>query len=227
MSSHVGVFFVKKKDPNAIRMVIDCRGTTQLCQDPPTTRLGSSRCYAGLRLDRSHETGGAGAWGREADVNDCFYRFSFLELAHYFGINHPLTALEWRALGLKFDSIYDPCTRHAVGVDEHTVLYPCFRAVPMGWSWALFLCHEAALQIARPGSPWNDGILREERATPQLSEYNTLLGVYVDNITVIGKNQDELDQRCQVLEAAFKDADNLDTTHFGDQAGKCWVRFGF
>lgn len=77
----------------------------------------------------------------------------------------------------------------------------------MGWSWALFLCHEAALQIARPGSPWNDGILREERATPQLSEYNTLLGVYVDNITVIGKNQDEVDQRCQVLEAAFKDAD--------------------
>lgn len=34
VSSHVGVFFVKKKDPNAIRMVIDCRGTTQLCQDP-------------------------------------------------------------------------------------------------------------------------------------------------------------------------------------------------
>ena len=43
--SFVGAFFVKKKSPDQIRMVIDCRGTNNMCGDPPVTRLASSRCY--------------------------------------------------------------------------------------------------------------------------------------------------------------------------------------
>lgn len=206
VASHVGVFFVKKKSPDAIRMVIDCRGTNELCQDPPTTRLGSARCYSDLRLEQDDDQSESLAWGREADVNDCFYRFSIPELAHYFGINHPLSAREWRQHGLEFDTIYDPHLRHDIVVDDDTPLYPCFRAVPMGWNWALFLCHEAVLEIAQRGAPWEDGVLREKRVTPQLTEFRTILGVYVDNITILGKCKTDVEHRCRLLEKAFADA---------------------
>ena len=72
---------MKKKTPDAIRMVLDCRGTNKLHQPPPTTRLGSARCYADLDLAEVEEGNG---WGIEADVNDAFYNFSIPELTHYF-----------------------------------------------------------------------------------------------------------------------------------------------
>eukprot|EP00435_Cladocopium_sp_Y103_P009898 s3109_g2.t1 len=205
-ASCVGVFFVKKKSPDAIRMVIDCRGTNQLCQDPPTTRLGSARCYSDLRLEPSAEADTPCAWGREADVNDCFYRFGLPELAHYFALNHPLKADEWRQLGVNFDKIYDPQLQREVEIDGSALLYPCFRAVPMGWNWALFLCHHAVLEIAQRGAPWEDGVLREKKVIPQFNEYKTILGVYVDNITVLGKNKQDVAYRCQLLAKAFADA---------------------
>ena len=163
--------------------------------------------FADLRLDDCTETDGAGAWGREADVYDCFYRFSLPEFAHYFAINHPLTASEWRALGLKFDTIYDPSSRVEVGVDDHAVLYQCFRAVTMGWNWGIiFLCHEAVLQIARWGSPWSDGYYM--RNEPHHNFQKTKLSLESMSITsVLGKSKDEVDQRCHVLEKAFKEAD--------------------
>ena len=205
IASEVGVFFVKKKTPDAIRMVIDCRGTNQACQDPPTTRLGSARCYSDLKLEVDDPSTPC-AWGREADVNDCFYRFSLPELAHYFGINHPLTADEWKQLGIEFDSVYDPILKQELIVAGDAPLFPCFRAVPMGWNWALFLCHEAVLEIAQRGAPWADGILREKKVTPQLDEFRTILGVYVDNITVLGRSKEDVEQRCKALEQAFADA---------------------
>lgn len=53
----------------------------------------------------------------------------------------------------------------------------------------LFFCYEAVLEIAQRHKPWEDGILREKKVTSQLYEYRTILGVYVDNITVLDKNK--------------------------------------
>ena len=76
----------------------------------------------------------------------------------------------------------------------------------MGWSWALFLANEAALNIACRGSLWADGILREKKVTPQLDEYRSLLGVYVDSITVIGKCPADVSERCRILQRSFDEA---------------------
>ena len=51
---------------------------------------------------------------------------------------------------------------------------------------------------------WN---LREKKVTPQLYEYRTILGVYVDNITVLGKNKLDVQERCKALDLAFREAD--------------------
>ena len=202
-ASMVGVFFVRKKTPEWIRMVIDCRGTNDLHAPPPTTRLASARCYSDLSLE---DPMCRDAWGIEADVADCFYRFSLPQLAHYFCINHPLTAEEWAALGVSAREVFDPDAGHAVRVEPSQLLWPCFNVVPMGWSWALFLCNEAVVSIARKASPWVDGILREKKVSPQLTEFRTVLGVYVDNITIIGCSRDDVVHRAQALDRAFDEA---------------------
>ena len=200
-ASFVGAFCVKKKDPRFQRLVIDCRGTNMLHCDPPTTRLGSSRCYSDLDLGRSSSSDKV--CGREADVDDCFYRFGLPELSHYFAINHPLQAQEWRAAGLEVGRIFNPETTTTFKPSDEQLLFPCFQVVPMGWTWALWLCNEAVLSIARSLSPWNDGILRERKPTPQLDNCRTIVGVYVDNITVIGSSAEDVQTRCDALQKSF------------------------
>eukprot|EP00438_Fugacium_kawagutii_P020747 Skav227424 [mRNA] locus=scaffold1986:83849:88250:+ [translate_table: standard] len=202
-SSFVGAFCVKKKDPRYVRLVIDCRGTNMLHQDPPVTRLGSSRCYGDLELDNC---GHSCAWGREADVSDCFYRFSLPELSDFFAIDEPLQCQQRQQMGISADFVFDPREQKEVRTSPTMILFPCFKVVPMGWTWALWLCNEAVLNIALKNSPWNDGILRERKPTPQLSEHKTILGVYVDNITILGNCPEDVDHRARALQAAFDEA---------------------
>lgn len=202
--SFIGAFFVKKKTPDAIRMVLDCRGTNRLHQPPPTTRLGSARGYADLDLSKEPEGSG---WGIEADVNDAFYNFSIPELTHYFAFNHPLTASEWSQLGLDASRVYDPSLRHHVITNPDELLFPCVEAVPMGWSWALFLCNEAVLNLCLRNAPWIDGVFREKKVAPQLRDYRTSLGVYVDNITIVGRSKDDVAHRAECVKQAFATAD--------------------
>eukprot|EP00438_Fugacium_kawagutii_P030000 Skav225301 [mRNA] locus=scaffold445:112717:116856:+ [translate_table: standard] len=204
--SHVGVFFVKKKDEH-IRMVLDCRATNQLHQPPPSTRLSSARCYSDLLLDSMEQTEGKTAgWAREADVNDCFYRFCLPELADFFAIDHALTSSQWRQVGIQCDSVYDHRVGREISVGDDCVLFPCFQAIPMGWSWALWLCQQAVLSIASANCPWPEGVFKEKKVTPQLSDHRTLLGVYVDNITIVGKDQDDVARRCDILDESFRTA---------------------
>lgn len=200
-SSFVGAFCVRKKDPAFIRLVIDCRGTNLLHQDPPTTRLGSARCYGDL--DFSAGSGCTQAFGQEADVADCFYRFSLPELADYFAINEPLPASQWQSLGIECRRVFDPSIGNDVSTTPDQILFPCFAVVPMGWTWALWICNEAVVRVATASSPWNDGILREKKPTPQLSDFKTLVGVYVDNITILGSNKQDVSVRATALQDAF------------------------
>ncbi len=202
--SFVGAFCVRKKDPAFIRLVIDCRGTNLLHQDPPTTRLGSARCYRDL--DLSAGSGCTQAFGQGADVADCFYRFSLPELADYFAINEPLSASECQSLGIECRRVFDASIGSEISTTPDQILFPCFAVVPMGWTWALWVCNEAVVRIATASSPWADGILREKNPTPQLSDYKTLIGVYVDNVTILGSNEENVRERATALQNAFDQA---------------------
>ena len=80
--------------------------------------------------------------GDEADVPDCFWNFTIDELADWFAINEPLTAREWWDMGFKFNKIYEPSINGPDQVDASEILYPCVRAMSMGWSWALYFAHD-------------------------------------------------------------------------------------
>jgi len=99
------------------------------------SRLGSARTYCEFDLNTSGlQEDGVYGWACETDVNDCFYCFGIPELAHYFAIDYPLSATEWNRLGIDSKVVFDHDVKYDCRTYEHKLLWPCFQAVPMGWS---------------------------------------------------------------------------------------------
>eukprot|EP00438_Fugacium_kawagutii_P017101 Skav204591 [mRNA] locus=scaffold672:132020:137458:- [translate_table: standard] len=107
IKSKVGLFFVKKKDPNYIRMVVDARIPNFHHRAPPITRLGSGVNFGELDLsqdsinhflpDLSNDDVG---FGNELDVADAFYQFKVPQMAQWFGMDYPKTVGYWRSRGI-------------------------------------------------------------------------------------------------------------------------------
>ena len=111
----VGLFFVKKKRPGEIRMVVDARQANRLHKPPPSTRLGTAGSYVDLDLSGDdHEDFGFGPLasdfepaGAEADVCDCFWNWSIDPLSEWFGIPEEVTFEELVQMGFKEPLVWD------------------------------------------------------------------------------------------------------------------------
>ncbi|CAK0875312.1 unnamed protein product, partial [Prorocentrum cordatum] len=199
LRARAALFFVKKKKPGEIRMIVDARQANACHRAPPTTRLGSAGALADLDFsDGNGSFGGVGSvvgWGphgNEADVEDCFYNFSIDGLAEWFGFDDPLPVATIRdTYGINIGSFWDPDLHRMVAATDDVVLYPCMRAMCMGWSWALFFAQEAVSAMTsralRPCSTLEPAMVREHLPAPDLNESGVMGSVYVDNITVLGK----------------------------------------
>lgn len=200
--ARAGIFFVKKKDPKFIRLIIDGRQANFNHRRPPVTRLGSAACMAELRLP-----GGPRGFARELDVSDCFYQFRIDEAAAWFGLDDPRRVEEWRDIGLEVTSVFDYRLGIRRSVQQGEILYPVVSAMSMGWSWALFLANETIAAIVRASAPSPHAELRERLPTPQLDDWETVTSTYVDNVTVIGLDFKCVQVRCDALDSAFKELD--------------------
>ena len=80
---------MKKKDPSAIRTIVDARSTHAHHKSPPVTRPGSAENFAERDLsvkamqehlcaETDHDTTDLGA---EMDVSNCFYQFELRQMA--------------------------------------------------------------------------------------------------------------------------------------------------
>ena len=210
IKSHVGLFFVRKKDPNFIRMVVDCRIANAHHRDPPVTRLGGGANFASfdlspeMLLEKFGPDNSNIGWGSECDVSDCFYQFEMPELSKWFGIDFPKQLKWWKEQGINISSVYDEDLQRNITVDDTTVLYPAIGVMPMGWTWALFFANETVAAIARLSSPGPGLEIREKLRVPQIWEGKTLTSTYVDNVAVFGANREEVQDRIDQLNASFE-----------------------
>ena len=205
----IGIFFVKKKTPEWIRMVIDARRVNASHRTPPVTRLATPRAYMGLSLQtptvQSPTTGNlSSGFGMEADACDCFYNFLIEDLADWFGVDLPLTIAEWKAAGWEPTSLWDSGARTYVTPQDEWTVYPVFRGLCMGWSWALHFANEAVANICNNASVPPSLQVRDRRPTPQVNE-GPVLGVYVDNISIIGSTVSQVSQRAEKVKQQFAD----------------------
>jgi hypothetical protein len=202
IKERIGLFFVKKKDPKYIRMVIDSRRVNAQHRSPPTTRLSTPRSYLDIRFPPSHDDGPL-AYGIEADVNDCFYNYFSEELASWFGIDRPGTVAFWREQGWDKTQIFDDETSSMVHVSDDEVIYPVFRGLCMGWGWSLYFANESVNHIV---SGFIERPLQEIRDKAPLPDITTgpLTGVYVDNISIIGRTKEEVASAASAIAAHFE-----------------------
>ena len=202
INAPIGLFFVKKKDPAFIRMVVDARISNFHHHPPPTTRLGSSANYTDLELSEDvlteklcHLHSTEVGFGAELDVADCFWQFKVDELAEWFGVQMPRPASFWAELG--------------ADVSEFSIndtLFPVITGMPMGWKWALFFANEVVAAIARQSGCGFPLELREKLPVSQLWEASSITSVYVDNVAVIGATFEGVQHRIQQIEDDFKAA---------------------
>eukprot|EP00438_Fugacium_kawagutii_P020949 Skav211840 [mRNA] locus=scaffold305:781368:784860:+ [translate_table: standard] len=92
-----------------------------------------------------------------------------------------------RDWGFEVDAIYNEETRNMDFLPEHTPVYICFKGVPMGWAWALYLaqdivCHQSLLAINGHAGQ----LVQDKRKAPSLVPGQGAVGVYVDNVHTFG-----------------------------------------
>ncbi|CAK0791995.1 unnamed protein product, partial [Prorocentrum cordatum] len=191
LRARAALVFVKKKKPGEIRMIVGARQANSRHRAPPTSRLGSAGALADLDLSVGGESvdgvGSAMGWdprGNEADVEDCFYNFAVDGLAEWFGFDDPLPAAEIRdTYGINVGAFWDPELSMMVSVEDDMVLYPCMRAMCMGWSWALYFAQEAVSAMTEralrsPSLP-TPAMVKEHHPAPDLRESKVMGSVYV------------------------------------------------
>ncbi|CAK0878561.1 unnamed protein product, partial [Prorocentrum cordatum] len=203
--ARVSTFFVAKKNGD-IRMVVDARQPNQLHKLPPRTVLASGEALGSINLldavgaspedladfDGCYESLCAGS----VDLMDGFYQFADPSWGSWMCFDVEVTADE---LGL--DSIYDEKLGRRVAVSGDDVIWPCFAALPMGWSWALWICHEvlvdAMVEAGLPGDGW---CLDKARA-PTLVGQAVVRAPYVDNGNLVSLSAPALNDRLDKLTA--------------------------
>jgi hypothetical protein len=123
-------------------------------------------------------------------VNDCFYNYYMEELASWFGIDRPGSVDFWVKAGWKKCEIFDDLTQQFFHPAYDLMVYPVFRGLCMGWSWSLYFANESVNYIVNGMVERPLQEIRDKAPLPSLAN-GPLTGVYVDNISIIGKTREE------------------------------------
>ncbi|CAK0802318.1 unnamed protein product, partial [Prorocentrum cordatum] len=168
--ARASAFFVAKKN-GGICVAVDARQPNQLHKLPPRAALASGEALGSINLldaidaspegladfDGCYESLCAGSF----DLMGGFYQFADPSWESWMCFDVQVTADE-----LGIDAIYDAKLQRRVPPDEP--IWSCFAALPIGWSFALWICLEVlvnAMDVA--GLPRDARCLDEARAPAQ------------------------------------------------------------
>ncbi|CAE8600432.1 unnamed protein product, partial [Polarella glacialis] len=198
----VGFFVVAKKD-GMQRLIVDARVPNMCHRRPPPTRLGTSGAYLDLDLG-DHAASGFGPVyepsGNEGDVGDCFYNFLQEDLASWFCADDWMTSEEWMSLGIDVGEVFDDELRCKLYPSREERLCPAFLGVCMGWSWALHMAQEiVSHQVSQTENFDKSDQIRDKQVAPLLQPGRPVLGIYVDNVAIIGGVPEDADRRMRAV----------------------------
>ena len=130
--------------------------------------------------------------GCSIDLCDGFYQFLAPEVASFFGLGETLTAREWcTALGIDSVPVFDDDSGVWEYLCDDTKLEGVFTGLAMGWSWALYFCHDAlshAINVAMRSLKLAPQQVGNRSRPVHLSRRVAAAAPYVDNANVIGAN---------------------------------------
>ncbi|CAK0838390.1 unnamed protein product [Prorocentrum cordatum] len=191
VKAFIGLFTVVKKDGWWQRLIVDARVPNHWHRRPPHSYLATPGAASALDLsDAALEPGAAGSLelcGAAVDLQDGFYQLSFKVMSDWFGIDCRMTAAE-AGITQVFDVVDGVGTWLPVAAKDP--VWPCFCGVPMGWTWALFICHsaltdamvESLVRVMRCDRGLAEAqLLRDGQPAPRLAKGRPVAAPYVDN----------------------------------------------
>ncbi|CAE7560259.1 UPF1 [Symbiodinium sp. CCMP2592] len=211
--SQVGVFVVTKKNQKQ-RLILDARRTNKLFRTPPTTRLGSMDSWARVGIGEGDQM-----FVSQEDVKDFFYRLGIgQDLGEYFSLP-PIDAKM-----LQDELGYLPAEAAKLQDAGCTEIFPYMCVLPMGFSWAFHLAHEARAELSRRTLP-RVAQVRDREPAPLLGRAVTggiheASLIYADNHNHLGINKEEVD-RAQTDMIAALHSKGLDTHDLVESTTLC------
>lgn len=157
-----GVFGVKKK--KKIRFILDARNANDMMHTPPSPNLPKPDIFTKIRSSSPFYTA-------KLDLSNYFHSFSMPSIFwEYFAM--PAVKAEDVGLGHK----YPP----------GTLIYPCIKTLPMGWSFSVFFAQAAHDHLSK-NCPFTHVHFVSE------SKFRTLSGtlgiLYIDDVILLGTNK--------------------------------------
>ncbi|CAE8678756.1 unnamed protein product, partial [Polarella glacialis] len=138
--------------------------------------------------------------GNEGDVGDCFYNFLQEDLASWFCADDWMTSEEWMSLGIDVGEVFDDELRCKLYPSREERLCPAFLGVCMGWSWALHMAQEiVSHQVSQTENFDKSDQIRDKQVAPLLQPGRPVLGIYVDNVAIIGGVPEDADRRMRAV----------------------------
>ena len=210
--SHIGIFFIQKKD-GRLRVVIDGRLPSALHWRPPRSGLAIPTVLSRLILsDEAITLGGDGerlrahlrghpspelsseplevegsAWSRPH--RRLLYQFYSDRLASWFATDFTAKRTEIEEItGAPLDTIWDDDLGAFERPDSEEPLFGCFRGLPMGWSWSLFFGHDfisSCLERELTKLQLPPRLLGDRQAPPIVTRFMPVMAPYVDNANII------------------------------------------
>ena len=137
--------------------------------------MDSRGCVGQMRIKESE------LFGASVDLKDGFHQFRNERLASWFCM--PVEGLTAAELGV--DRAYCDDMQAWVSVPSDSFVWQSYLGMPMGWSWALLVCHETLGSIMDEVSRRGEGSALDKRPAPDLSGGRAVSAPYVDNANVL------------------------------------------
>ena len=171
-SEEIGIFFVSKKN-GRLRLIIDARKSNCHFADPAHVQLVTGDGLGNIEVEE-----GVDLIICSADLKDAFYHLALPEALRPL---FTLPGVDGRHLrGLTVGGqLAKPGVRY----------YPRLAVVPMGWSWALYICQKVHERLAQQAGLVDSDRLVDRRPAPSAQAMHAQ---YVDNLVVIGHDQEKV-----------------------------------
>lgn len=180
-------FFCVSKKNNKLRLIVDARRANAHFREPHYVHLATGDGLGGLSFPPGSELTVA-----TADLKDAFYHLALPE-----GLRPYFTLPSARAADLGITSL------NGKPLSKSSRVFPRLAVVPIGWSWALFLCQSIHETIASQAGLSEEMRIRDKRSPPQSEVCHT---EYVDNLIVMGTHDGKVKGAYDVAVKALKDA---------------------
>ncbi|CAK0812001.1 unnamed protein product, partial [Prorocentrum cordatum] len=200
----VGLFFVEKKG-DRLRMIVDGRQPNQYHRLPPQTSMASVEALASVQVGAdwrrrcSMKPDEAALYAATVDLKDGFHQFKIPHLSEWFVFDMP--GVQAKDLGVH--QVYDGDAKAFVDVAPDDYVWPAYGGLAMGWSWALWICHETLAQVMRSSAGPRDAMVLDKAPAAQLEPGMVGDLPYVDNANIIGIEQDLVQDRLERMTAAL------------------------